>query len=179
MAKEDGPLDKTTCAASDSSPRRRSPVHGRKAALFGCARSKMRHNPSQELRWSTQNHASRMKKADIRSCLWLGLILFFICPGFEPAQGLRLSLGSLANTAPINSKGRFAGSGYFLLKKWTPSCCQSERRKNVCRSAQLPPPPPLPLPLRGLGHLATTIGSSKCAGRITSKHANMQHGPNF
>ena len=27
------------------------------------------------LKWSTQNHASRIKKVDTRSCVWLGLSL--------------------------------------------------------------------------------------------------------
>ena len=42
-------------------------------------------------KWLTQNHASRIKKADIRSYLWLGLSFTnrIIYPGFEHVAHLR------------------------------------------------------------------------------------------
>ena len=92
------------------------------------ARIDVSHNQSPVLKWSTQNHASRIKKADIRSYLWLGLSLTNLhLPGVSivahvrsPAvvvAGLGGVSGVLACTAAGGSKRT---AGYQCLKSTRP-----------------------------------------------------------
>ena len=54
--------------------------------------SHMSHKQNPVLKWSTQNHASRIKKADLRSYFWLGLSLnLHQSPGFEHVTHMILS----------------------------------------------------------------------------------------
>ena len=67
--------------------------------------------PSPVVKWSTQNHASRIKKADICSYLWLGLSLTnlhlprFDCGSGGPTKGwLCFSEGSCSVFSGCNTK---------------------------------------------------------------------------
>ena len=53
------------------------------APILMFTHSRLSHNQHPVLNWSSQNHALRIKKADIRSYLWLGLFPAFIYPGFD------------------------------------------------------------------------------------------------
>ena len=75
------------------------------------------HNQNPVLQWLTQNHASRIKKADIRSYLWQGdcPVLTFIYPGLgllsHPKGGGFGAGGFGAGGFGAGGFGEFRGGG--------------------------------------------------------------------